>query len=106
MPGAMAAMCAAYRMKVPALAARAPLGATNDGHRHRRGEDRLDDLAHRGIEPAGRVHAQDDELGALLRRALDAALAKSALAGPMAPSSGTTTTGAADATAQAHPTPR
>jgi hypothetical protein len=36
------------------------------GHRHRRGQDCLDDLAHRGVEAAGRVHLDDHELMALL----------------------------------------
>ena len=36
-------------------------------HRHRRGEDLLDDDAHRIGEPARRVHAQDDDVGPLAR---------------------------------------
>src|SRR5262245_15229775 len=41
--------------------------------RDRRGEDVLDQLAHRGVEAAGRVHAHDDEVGVLLSGALDRA---------------------------------
>src|SRR3989440_5380862 len=69
-PGAMAAMWLAYRMKVPALAARAPAGRDEAGDLDRRSEDVLDDLAHRGVEPAGRVAAKHHELRLVLRRAL------------------------------------
>src|SRR4051794_15549797 len=100
-PGAMAAMCAAYRMKVPALAARAPLGATKAATGT--GEARIALMISR-IEvsrPPGvsicRITSSAPSLAArsMLR------FAKCALAGPMAPSSGTRITGAADATAQA-----
>src|SRR3954470_18211821 len=100
-PGAMAAICAAYRMKVPALAARAPLGATKTATGT--GEARIALITSR-IEvssPPGvsicRITSSAPSLAArsMLR------FAKCALAGPMAPSSGTRITGAADATAQA-----
>jgi len=38
------------------------------GHRHRRGKNVLDDLAHRQVEAAGRVDAQDDQLRIFLFR--------------------------------------
>jgi hypothetical protein len=56
----MAAIWEANRIEAPALAARAPEGATSH-HRHGRGQDVLDDAAHGGVEPAGGVHAQDHE---------------------------------------------
>src|SRR4051812_13104176 len=99
-PGAMAAMCAAYRMKVPALAARAPLGATYTATGT--GEARIALMISR-IEvsrPPGvsicRITSSAPSLAArsMLR------FAKWALAGPMAPSSGTSITGAADTAAQ------
>ena len=43
------------------------------GHRHRRGEDVLDQAPHRGVEPARGVHAHDHELRLILRGALDRA---------------------------------
>ena len=39
-----------------------------DGDRRRRGQDVLDDRAHRRVEPAGGVHLQHDELCVLVRR--------------------------------------
>jgi hypothetical protein len=42
-------------------------------NRHRRGEDRGIDLAHRAVEPAGRVHAQDHDAGLARRRGLEGA---------------------------------
>ena len=42
------------------------VGGDEGRHRHGRGEDVLDDLAHRGIQAAGRIHAQHDELGLTL----------------------------------------
>ena len=48
-----------------ARAARRDIG----GDRNRRGEDVLDHLAHRGVEPAGRVHLQNDELRLVFGRA-------------------------------------
>ena len=49
-----------------ARAARTTNVATGTGRR----EDRLDDVAHRGVEAAGRVHFQHDESRAFLRRSL------------------------------------
>ncbi|RMS56145.1 hypothetical protein ALP65_04571 [Pseudomonas aeruginosa] len=53
---------------MPALAARAPLGA-----RHLAGEDRLDDAPHRCVQAAGRVQFQHHQLRAVLGGTLDAA---------------------------------
>ena len=46
---------------MPALAARAPFGATYIDHRHARGKDRLDHLARGGQEPARRVEPDDHD---------------------------------------------
>ena len=51
----------------------APLGATYADDRHRRGQDVLDDLAHRRVEPAGRVELENDQARAVLHRTLQAA---------------------------------
>src|SRR5689334_11297572 len=102
-PGAMAAMCAAYKMNVPALAARAPLGATNTATGT--GEARIALITSR-IEvsrpPGVSIWRMTSSAPSLAARSMPR-LAKCALAGPMAPSSGTSTTGAAEATAQAQP---
>src|SRR3954452_6929158 len=99
-PGAMAAMCAAYRMKLPALAARAPLGATKAATGT--GEARIALMMSR-IEvsrpPGVSICRITSSAPALAARSM-LRFAKWALAGPMAPSSGTSITGAADTAAQ------
>src|SRR5262245_30235168 len=102
-PGAMAAMCAAYRMNVPALAARAPLGATNTTTGT--GEARIALITSR-IEvsrpPGVSTCTMTSSAPSFAARSMDR-FTKCALAGPTAPSSGTSTTGAAAARRQAHP---
>src|ERR1051326_664051 len=90
-------------MNVPALAARAPLGATNTTPGT--GEARIALITSR-IEvsrpPGVSICRMTSSAPSLAARSMPR-LAKCALAGPMAPSSGTSTTGAAEATAQAQP---
>jgi hypothetical protein len=58
---------------VPALAARAPPGGNEGRDRYCRTEDRLDHAAHRGVEAAGRIQLQDDQLLPCLGRTRNAA---------------------------------
>ncbi|MCY1478689.1 hypothetical protein D9M68_121160 [compost metagenome] len=51
------------------------------GHRHRRGQDGLDDLAHRRVQPARGVHFQHHQLGAARARAFHAAQDKAGAGG-------------------------
>ena len=45
------------------------------GHdRHRRGKDRLDDVAHGSVETARRIHLKDDDGAVLVRRIRERAL--------------------------------
>ena len=60
-------------MKKPADAARPPLGRDVGDHGNGRGDDLLDGLAHRVHQAAGRVQADEDNLGALRTRLLDRA---------------------------------
>jgi nicotinate dehydrogenase subunit B len=48
-------------------------GGDPGGHRHRRGQDGADDLPHRAVEPAGRVHLQHDEGRAAVGRVIEVA---------------------------------
>src|SRR5262245_44930379 len=99
-PGHIAAICAAYRMKVPALAARAPLGATNTTTGT--GEARIALITSRievSSPPGVSIWRMTSSAPSLAARSMPR-FAKWALAGPMAPSSGTSTTGAADARAE------
>ena len=72
-PGAIAAIVAG--VEDVGAGARGVRAARRDvaHHGHRRCEDLLDDDAHRIGEPARRVHAQDDDLGALIHRLVEAA---------------------------------
>src|SRR5688500_13550147 len=86
-------------MKVPALAARAPLGATNDATGT--GEARIALMISRidvSRPPGVSMRSTTSSAPSFAARSI-ARLAKSALAGPMAPSSGTTCTGAPTAQA-------
>src|SRR5438477_9709395 len=98
-PGAIAAICDAYRMKVPALAARAPLGATNDATGT--GEARIALMISR-IEvsrpPGVSMRSTTSSVQSVDARSIERRT-KSAAAGPIAPSSGTTATGTAAAPA-------
>jgi hypothetical protein len=96
-PGAIAATWAAYRMKVPALAARAPLGATNTATGT--GEARIALMTSR-IEvssPPGVSRWMTTSSTPPFAARSMARFTKWALAGPIAPSSGTRETGAARA---------
>src|SRR6267142_1831196 len=90
-------------MNVPALAARAPLGATKTATGT--GEARIALISSRievSSPPGVSIWRITSSAPSLAARSMPR-FAKCALAGPMAPSSGTSITGAADATAQAQP---
>src|SRR2546427_450991 len=102
-PGAMAAMWLAYRMKVPALAARAPPGATKLATWT--GEARMSLMISR-IEvssPPGVSMRSTTSCALSFAARCSARRTKSALAGPIAPSRGTTITGGGAACADAKP---
>ena len=61
--GAIAAMWLAYIRYVPALAARDAVRRDVGRDRYLRREDRLDHVAHRMIEAAGRIELQHEQRG-------------------------------------------
>ena len=69
----MAATGHAIKMNAPADAARAPCRRHVADHRDPRIQDRLGDLAHRGVEAPGRVDLQQDGGRRVVVRVLDRA---------------------------------
>ena len=72
-PGAIAATSAAIAEEDAGRGGARSRRRDVEDHRHLRGELALDDVAHRGVEPARRVDEEDDRVVVLLIRAVDLA---------------------------------